>query len=397
MQTLQDYFRSEAFGCLEGLERSLFAGAAASEDAYRQARRLRGLAQVAAAERVRRVARGVEALLRALAQVGEAVPEPLAAEFGVLLGDLRALVEADGDDASLDAIERAALARLDALEAPVPDATGVAGAVESAAETGFREFAAREVAGIEAALAGALGALSINPMDREVLRSVLRRQRVLLGAVRLDELPAVADTLRAVEDISRVIAKMNVAVKDEWYDVFRLARQVMESARDALAAGEEPPRLPALSRLRTYRAELLDRYGDGEAVALTTVAVGAERAGTTEPVNHGAGARPASLPEPDGSPAAGAGAPEPAPAAVEEPARSEADAGPGEWAPLSPDAPSSATDESVLDIQDLCYDGTAALRRALDLRARVERAVEHDPDALAAVDELFDLIRLALR
>jgi uncharacterized membrane protein len=63
------------------------------------------------------------------------------------------------------------------------------------------------------------------------------------------------------------------------------------------------------------------------------------------------------------------------------------------------DAPGEAADamaEEVVDVAALCYDRDAALRRAIALRARVERAIGDDADARDAVDEIFDLLRIAL-
>ncbi|HEX7089229.1 MAG TPA: Hpt domain-containing protein [Longimicrobiales bacterium] len=50
----------------------------------------------------------------------------------------------------------------------------------------------------------------------------------------------------------------------------------------------------------------------------------------------------------------------------------------------------------IVPIEDLLYRGEAALRRALELRPAIERAVGADPAAREAVEELFDLIRLGL-
>jgi chemotaxis protein histidine kinase CheA len=206
----------------------------------------------------------------------------------------------------------------------------------------FREFAAAELDAMVAVLGTSILALGGDPGDREALKRILRQQRTLLGAARLEELPMVAETLRAIEDVSRIIVRINVPIKDEWLDVYRCGRTVLENAAPAIARGENPPHTTALSRLRTYRQELLDRYGSAE----------------EQHAN---------------------------PPAAEELLHAHAAA-----------AAKPAADPSV-DIQNLMYTGEAALRRALDLRARLERAVEHDPDALALVDEVFDLIRLGLQ
>src|SRR5690606_18277832 len=88
----------------------------------------------------------------------------------------------------------------------------------------FREFAAREAAGIADVLDRGIQDLQDDPMDREPLKAILRRQRALLGAARLDEIPVIAEILRAVEDLTRIIAKLDIGVKREWLDIYRVAR-----------------------------------------------------------------------------------------------------------------------------------------------------------------------------
>jgi hypothetical protein len=50
----------------------------------------------------------------------------------------------------------------------------------------------------------------------------------------------------------------------------------------------------------------------------------------------------------------------------------------------------------LTDIGELVYRGPAALRRALELRPRLEQALREEPGARELLDELFDLIRLGL-
>lgn len=84
---------------------------------------------------------------------------------------------------------------------------------------------------------------------------------------------------------------------------------------------------------------------------------------------------------------------------------------PGQPTPLAPRAASAAATAAaaapgrspqprpaadIVPIEDLLYRGEAALRRALELRPAIERAVGADPAAREAVEELFDLIRLGL-
>jgi hypothetical protein len=96
---------------------------------------------------------------------------------------------------------------------------------------------------------------------------ILRRQRALLGAARLQEIPVVAEILRAIDDLTRVIAKLDVGVKREWLDIYRIAREGLRATIQPLQLDEDPPASHALSRLRHMREELLERYGAGEVVS----------------------------------------------------------------------------------------------------------------------------------
>jgi chemotaxis protein histidine kinase CheA len=116
---------------------------------------------------------------------------------------------------------------------------------------------------------GGITAFAEDPVNRESLGTILRRQRTLLGSARVDEIPVMAEALSAVEDLSELIVRLGVPVKSEWLDVFRSARDVVRSSAESIREGEEPGPTPALSRLRTLREELVARYG--ERVASQTV------------------------------------------------------------------------------------------------------------------------------
>lgn len=374
---MRAYFAAEARRYLDAL-RDLLAGDGPSQPPVllENVRALRGTAHVTREDAVLRAVRPLESALKAVARGDLDWSADLRERVAYAVADLDAIAMADPAEPPDEERIRAATARWEelgvAVDVPQTPAPGES-VDDRRVDADFRTFAASEIAGIVEVLDRALHAFSDNPMDREALKAVLRRQRILLGAARLDEIPVAADTLRAVEDVSRIIAKMNVAIKDEWLDVFRCARQVLEAAGDPIANGETPPHMPALSRLRTYREELLDRYGAGEELSPDAPATeGLVQAIAAEP-----GMPPRSLT---------AGMPRPMAGSVSPPASTAA------TTPASGGEPPSS-----LDIQELIYTGEAALRRALELRARLERAVEDDPDALALVDEVFDLIRLALR
>jgi chemotaxis protein histidine kinase CheA len=252
----------------------------------------------------------------------------------------------------------------------------------------FRSFAAAEVEGIADALDKGVQALSDNPMDREALKAILRRQRALLGAARLDEIPVVAEILRAVEDLTRVIAKLDIGVKREWLDIYRVAREGLKAATEPLRANENPQPSHPLSRLRHMRAELLERYGTGEAVsaaggpeqglvqAKSMTEAPVDAGATVMPRDASAAPQPPSAQAPAASAAASAQAPTPAPSSAAQ-------------------ANAAASELPIVDIVSLQYRGSEALRRALELRATVEAIAADDIDARDAVEELFDLIRLA--
>jgi chemotaxis protein histidine kinase CheA len=369
LPSLRDYFLSEAGAYLGRLRELLRAPDpnTTSSELHREARGLRGIAQIARHERSYRIARAVEAVARTLTDGQLTWSEDVRTKLEQTIDDLGVIVADAEPEEALERRVAATAERWPNVEDHTESTTEVGSEEAPKTEDSRKEFlafAAREVTGIAEALDAGLDALASNPMDREALKSILRRQRVLLGAARLDDVPPVAQTLRAMEDISRVIGKMNVAIKDEWLDVFRCARLVLVDARAPLERGEDPVESKPLRRLRTYREELLERYGDGETVSAAA------------PASDGLVQATASESTDVAAVAADPEAPTPAVAMAS-----------------APTAPAPST----IDIQALQYNGEAALRRALELRSRVERAVEHDPDALAAIDEVFDLIRLALR
>jgi len=345
MPTLRDYFISESndyFTRLADAIRRLDAREGDPSDVFRLARGLRGSAQLARETRVQQVAHTLEGVARALVAGAIQWTTEISERALETLDDLRALaggnLPADAADArAREAVERWRSAGVD-VPAPTPgDAAGAPDA--GAASRQFRDFAIDEITGIIAELDSCIEQISSQPHHREALTAVLRRQRALLGSARLEDIAVVAETLRAIEDLARVIAKLNLAIKDEWAAALRAARDVLRGALAALQDGQNPAPSPVLSKLRTMRNELIERYGSLESV-------------------------PAAEP----APAA------PAPAAAARPA--------------DPDA--------VVPIEQLCYDGERALRRALELRAVLEQLAGDDTDAREAVDEVFDLIRLGI-
>ncbi|HSJ15583.1 MAG TPA: hypothetical protein VK939_14265 [Longimicrobiales bacterium] len=342
MATLAEYFTNETRTQLARLHELLqdeFIDAAA---VLRVARALRGTAQMAREERVYRGALMLEQAMREVAGGSLVWSDALREATRAATDDLRILAERREPEGALDARLAAARGRWADAGRAVGEAAPAASRA-GASDAALRAYVAAEVEGITGELDSGLAALLADPMDREPLKAILRRQRALLGSARLDEFPVVAEILRAVEDVTRVVARLDVGVKQEWLDVFRVARDGLHATIGALQQGQPPPPTAPLARLRHMHAELLERYGVGE------------------PVNPAAGAQEGLVPA----------------------VRREGE------------EPGAGVPDGVMPISDLEYRGAAALERALELRARIEAAVADDPDVRAAVEELFDLIRLA--
>ena len=370
MATLREFFVTEAADYLKQLTdavQNLDAGTGDTRELHKQSRGLRGSAQMAREDRVYRAALSLEAASRSVAGGIFSWTEDISSRIRRTLEDIDALIKGgEGDEDAEGRVKRAIERWQDMVEMPgeaAPTSTPPA----SEASRQFQQFAAHEVAGIVNEMEAGLVTLASDPRNRDPLKAILRRQRALLGAARLDEIAVVAEALRATEDMTRVIAKLNVPVKEEWLSVFRSARDVLKAAIDPLRRGENPGPTPALSKLRTLRQELLDRYGEGEAVAII------------------------------GGPSQGAGTPAatPAPAAearVSPISRSFTTPTPA----ATPEAPAVAApdDNGIVPIDALLYDGPRALKRALELQPAIERIAGDDPQAREQVKELFDLIRL---
>jgi hypothetical protein len=163
--------------------------------------------------------------------------------------------------------------------------------------------------------------------------------------------------------------------------VFQLARQVEHAARDAAARSsslDAALRELVASTVADLRHLMAGRESEAEADARLSAAL--RRWPATRAVDgesgSSAGEFEALAPR---EIAAIAAAPERALAAPE---RALA-------------APEAAAEAEAVPVERLCYDDAGAIRRALELRETIERAVASDPDGAAAVEELFDLLRIA--
>lgn len=374
MATLREFFTTEAGDYLTRLTaavQQLDTGAGDPGELHRHTRGLRGSAQMAREDRVYRAAVGLEAAARSLSTGLVGWTEDVSTRIRRTLEDIDALIKGgEADDLAEGRLKRTLERwREMGVEMPVENAAAAAAPLSEASRQ-FQQFAAHEVTGIVSEMETALQTLGTDPRNRDPLKSILRRQRALLGAARLEEIPVVAEALRATEDMTRVIAKLNVPVKEEWLAVFRSARDVLKSAVEPLQRGELPASTPALSQLRTLRQELLDRFGEGEAVAVTggpTAAAAAAAAAAQSLQTHQAAAstpppKPVLMPQVERVPASTASA--------------------------------TAAAAEVVPIESLLLEGPRALQRALEMQAAMEKLAGDNPEALEQVSELFDLIRL---
>jgi chemotaxis protein histidine kinase CheA len=342
MPTLREFFTSEAADGVRQLRSAvqrLDGGAGEAAELQRYSRALRGSAQIAREERVYRVALALEAAVRQVVSGQLSWGEDVSSKVSRTLEDIESLAAGTEAPDDADARVQRSLDRWRELGVPLSNDEGVTNRVQQLSETSrqFRRFAVHEIAGIVAEMDVGLEMLSADPRNRDPLKSILRRERALLGAARLDEIAVVAEALRATEDMTRIIAKLNVPVKEEWLAVFRCSREVLKTGHEALEKGEIPGPSPALSQLRVLRQELLDRYGE----------------------------------------VAGAGAPvTPSP-------------------PVAP-APVTPSPDDVVPIQQLLYTKDGALKRALELKPQLEQLAETNSDVRESLEEVFDLIRLGI-
>ena len=360
MPTVREFFLAEANTYLEKLRDVVQSAGGTVVDAgelHRLARGLRGSAQMARADNVQRAAQVVEFAARSFSAGGAQWNADAQRRMLDTIEDLEVLVQNSEGVRQMEARVAAVSTRW--MEGGLPAEAAHGGA--RAGEEDFRRYAAREVSTLAEHLQAAIDILEERPLDRDPLKAILRHQRALLGSARLEEMPVLTETLQTIDEVTRLIARLNVGVEGEWLEVYRCAREVLAGIAPGLQRGETgAPPGTAASRLRTARQELLERYGAA--------------------LQQGAAAPPpAQQPSPAAPPAPGA-APAPGPAAESE-GESEPAAGPDE--------------AGVVAIETLLYRGNDALDRALELRTEIEKEIGSDAAARAVVEELFDLIELA--
>jgi chemotaxis protein histidine kinase CheA len=419
MPTLSEYFDTEARDNLALLDAQLEHQEPDISALYRATRAIRGSAQMARADHVLRAAAALESALRSTHSRALAWSSDISSRVRQSVADLHTLVDHGTDETKLDAVADDVVERWrevgqhPSLHTPRTPADAP---LSSSGE--FRAFVGREVAAIADVLDAGIQQLASAPMDREPLKIILRRQRVLLGAARLGEVPVVAEILHAIDDLTRVIAKLDVGVKREWLDIYRVAREGLRATLDPLQRDEDPAPTHALSRLRHMRVELLERYGAGEAVSAAHESHGLTQVIATEPATD------TTQHEVEEDVLVLSAADIVTDAPVDD--ATDDDAVDDELLLLDEeivaDAPALDDDDvAILDltedaivavvsassaehedpdaavpIESLVYQREDALRRALQLHDVLARAHADDPAAREAVDEVFDLINIAL-
>lgn len=349
MPTTREFFLTEARDCLERLHAALRAADDSLVDAaelHRVSRTLRGSAQMAREARVQAVAHALEVAGRALVQGALAWGPDLRGVVESTLGDLAALIEADGADPQLDERAAAALERWErqGLELPaLPDAaapTLPAGPPPGPSGSGSAPLAD----------AGAPAGAAAEDLPVEVVNFFRSEAGALL------------------DRIERLAAERPQAAGDRHRGAHRELLDTVTALRDLAATFGFSGSAAAADRL----LESIERDG-----AATNLVADLRRLVTGEIPGH--------------------------PAALE-----EGETVPGEMprphhrsAPSGADAraahPTAMPGDGVVPIEELLYRGEAALRRALELRPALERVIGDDTAARETVDELFDLIRLGLR
>jgi chemotaxis protein histidine kinase CheA len=399
MATLSEYFETEARDALAEIDAALGNATPDAATLHRAFRALRGTAQLAREHRVARVAQLMESAAKSLLGGELDWSERLIADLRATTDDLRTLVRPTDDEDEQERRVAVCIERLRTGGTTADAAPAVPAAREpEPASDEFLRFAAQEVSGIVEALDRGIQQLSAAPMDRDPLKAVLRRQRSLLGAARLDDIPVVAEILRALEDLTRIVAKLDVGVKQDWLDVYRVGRDGLRSALESLQRNENPPATNSLSRLRTMRDELMERFGAGEAVSA------AHTSGLVQVQSVTAPPQPIALPQENGPDAA----------AIDKPAPDEQILELGEEFIIEDEEAHGADDDGdvpdllgaansamqraagAVPVESLFMTTDDALRQALALEDAIMRAVAHDPAGRAAAGELFDLIRHAL-
>ena len=477
MPTLREYFLTESAEYIGRLERAATSDPPAADELLRAARALRGAAQMGREDRVRRVASALEVAAREIGRGARPWDDDTRRRVRETVADLGTLGAAGEGDTGAASIAEQALARWREVGvAPEDTAAPATGAPAGPSADELRRYVASEARGVIAELETAIPALTRSPMGRDPLKSILRRQRALLGSAGLERYPVVAGALQAIEDATRMVARQNLAVEGDWLGLYRQAHGVLNESvvnidaggtgdpssltyaelramRDRLIGTKadetpfQPPAAPGgdaaelVGFFRTEATKLLDRvermagafaaatderratlrqdlgdalnalrdtsrtFGFEEPARAAEQALGrlAEAASTTllgtverlreiiqSATEQAAGGT--QVGQSQSSAAAAVPAQSAAPAQGAAPVAAQQQTAPASAAPVAATAAAA-----VVPIEDLLYRGPSALHRILELQAAVETAVPREQrEARESLDELFDLVRLAM-
>ena len=457
MPTLREYFQTESSEYIGRLDAAVASDTPGGDELLRVARALRGAAQMGREDRVRRVASALEVAAREIGRGARPWDDDTRRRIRETVVDLRTLAERGEGDAGVSAVAEQALARW--REVGVSPEEGVAAAAGPAAVAGssdaeLRRYVASEARGVIAELEHSIPALTRSPMGRDPLKSILRRQRALLGSAGLERYPAISGTLQTIEDATRVVARQNLAVEGDWLAIYRQAHTVLNEAVARIeAGGSDDPSTLTYAELRGLRDRMIGTKaeaapfqppaapGGNDAAEL----VGFFRTEATkllDRVERMSGAFAAATEDrrmqlrQDLSDALNAlrdtsrtfGFEEPARAAEEALSRlaeaasttllgtverlrdiissatdeaagtgSAPHAAPTAHAAATPGAPVAPAAAAIIPIDELLYRGPSALRRIIELQPEIEKAVPREERAAReSLDELFDLVRLAM-
>jgi HPt (histidine-containing phosphotransfer) domain-containing protein len=246
-QPLSDYFAQEAGEFLDHLD-ALLARPDAPDpvEFFRQARGVRGSAQIAGAEQVARVAERLEDGARALRDGLLQWSDEVRDRARRTVEDLRVLVaahERGGDDARAGE----AAARWDGVDA------GRRRNDQPRSGDQLFDFLRREIVGVVGEMDRALQAMQADPAAKEPLRTVLRRMRPVRGVAGMDTLAPVLEALEGIEDAAHDVLGRPGPAGGRQMELLAAGRDALGAAGKALESSGAVGETPELARFRELR------------------------------------------------------------------------------------------------------------------------------------------------
>jgi chemotaxis protein histidine kinase CheA len=232
-RTLLEFFAEEANEYLDKMALALSAADSPDADELRRySRALRGSARMADQEAVARAAGAFQGVAADLAAGRR--------HWGV---DLRNTLES-----SLQEIRE----MVGSVSSPSPDTAKRAEALaQRLGETAtppappkdddrFRRYLGTELRGLASDIGDSLVVLERDPRNREPLKRLLRRIRLLRGIEGVDDIPAVGPAVTALEEVILRIADTSATVGPGHLVLFRRARQALDDVATELIRGDQP-------------------------------------------------------------------------------------------------------------------------------------------------------------